>query len=185
MARVAKDTKREAVRAALLDMLDEMPLSKVRVTDLCRRAGINRSTYYYNYGYYDPDDLLDELVEEAVEGLLAKAAQTVSLEESERGVTHEVSYIFANQRLFRTLFSPAVNDRLSERYRERYVAACRALCPPEFNKSPLSGYYLDHLCAGRYAILRRWVIDGCALPVEKVTGLFKRLERHTLGFEWE
>lgn len=45
--RVLKTEK--AIREAFLDLRKELPLEKVRVIDICRRAMINPSTFYKHY----------------------------------------------------------------------------------------------------------------------------------------
>ena len=37
---------RMVIRQALLDILKTTPLSKVTVTDICKRADVNRTTFY-------------------------------------------------------------------------------------------------------------------------------------------
>lgn len=53
---------RMVIRQALLDILKTTPLSKVTVTDICKRADVNRTTFYANYE--DIYDLLRSIVQE-------------------------------------------------------------------------------------------------------------------------
>lgn len=55
---------RRLIRTALLELLHEKPFEKITVTDIVRRADINRSTFYAHY----PDvlGLVEELMEETV-----------------------------------------------------------------------------------------------------------------------
>ena len=55
---------RRLIRTALLELLREKKLEKITVTDIVKRADINRSTFYAHY----PDvlGLLEELLEETV-----------------------------------------------------------------------------------------------------------------------
>lgn len=50
---------RENLNKALVDQLHHKPLSKITVTELCRMAKINRSTYYLHYR--DPYDQYEKL----------------------------------------------------------------------------------------------------------------------------
>ena len=54
-------TKR-LLKEALLELLDEKPLEKISVTDVCRRADVNRSTFYAHY--MDTTALLHEMEQE-------------------------------------------------------------------------------------------------------------------------
>ena len=46
--RRTKYTK-SVIRQALFDLLKEKPLNKITVTDICKMADINRSTFYSYY----------------------------------------------------------------------------------------------------------------------------------------
>lgn len=49
----------EAIRAAFFSMLEEIPVHKITVSELCRRANINRGTFYLHY--QDCYDLMEAL----------------------------------------------------------------------------------------------------------------------------
>ena len=65
---MAKAEYRSAVRSrrlindALADLLQEKPLDKITVSDVVRRAGINRGTFYAHYA--DIPDVIHHLVEQ-------------------------------------------------------------------------------------------------------------------------
>ena len=46
-----------SIRKAYLELLEEKPLSKITVSELAERAGINRKTFY---AYYEDMDALHE-----------------------------------------------------------------------------------------------------------------------------
>jgi len=51
---------RKLINEALADLLQEKPLDKITVTDVVRRAGINRGTFYAHY--MDIPDVLQHLI---------------------------------------------------------------------------------------------------------------------------
>lgn len=55
-----KRTSREYLKDALLDLMREKSAKKVTVSELCRRAGLNRSTFYDHYETIE--QLQDELM---------------------------------------------------------------------------------------------------------------------------
>ena len=55
---------RRLIRAALLELLQEKKFEKITVTDIVKRAEINRSTFYAHYP--DVMGLLEELMEDTV-----------------------------------------------------------------------------------------------------------------------
>lgn len=53
---------REAIQQALLYLMSKMDYQKIKVTDIVKKAGISRSTFYCNYT--DKDAVLQEIWEQ-------------------------------------------------------------------------------------------------------------------------
>ncbi|HCT92813.1 MAG TPA: TetR/AcrR family transcriptional regulator [Lachnospiraceae bacterium] len=53
---------RRAIKDILLDELKTKPYSKITVTEICKKAEINRGTFYLHY--YDIDDVLNDILED-------------------------------------------------------------------------------------------------------------------------
>lgn len=51
---------RSLLHEALLQLLKKKPLNKITVQELCKKAGVNRTTFYNHYE--TPDDILREIV---------------------------------------------------------------------------------------------------------------------------
>lgn len=73
---------RKFLRDALIEILKEKPISKITPTELCKRADINRNTFYSHY--LNPEELLqtleDDLLVKIKEDMLycTSAKQTVT-----------------------------------------------------------------------------------------------------------
>lgn len=59
-----------AIRRAFLRLLQEKPLAKVTVKDICQLAEINRATFYSHY--HDIYDLLEQIEQEMLDHLTAE-----------------------------------------------------------------------------------------------------------------
>ncbi len=57
---------RSHIKDTVYDLLRKKSFSSITITELCRRAGINRGTFYIHY--IDMDDLLDDLLADIMEG---------------------------------------------------------------------------------------------------------------------
>lgn len=53
-----------SIKNSLIELLDEKPISKISVTELCKRAKINRATFYSHY--VDILDLYKQVEEELI-----------------------------------------------------------------------------------------------------------------------
>lgn len=70
-----------AIRRAFLHLLQEKPLARVTVKDICQQAEINRAIFYSHY--HDVYDLLDQIERDMLEHLTAElnSLETQSLED--------------------------------------------------------------------------------------------------------
>lgn len=69
--RRVKYTK-QAIRESFLELLKEKPIDKISVTEICKRADINRGTFYSHYA--DPYDLKHQLEQELKDAFASKKA---------------------------------------------------------------------------------------------------------------
>ena len=53
---------RQAIKEILLEELKTKPYSKITVTEICKKAEMNRGTFYLHY--YDIDDVLNDILED-------------------------------------------------------------------------------------------------------------------------
>ena len=65
---------REAIRCALLSLLNQKDVSQIRVSELTEKAAISRKTFYLHYS--SVDEALQELENESEQWLLAQLAQS-------------------------------------------------------------------------------------------------------------
>ena len=65
---------REAIRCALLSLLNQKDVSQIRVSELTEKAAISRKTFYLHYS--SVDEALQELENEIEQWLLAQLAQS-------------------------------------------------------------------------------------------------------------
>lgn len=70
---------RQLINGALADLLQEKPLDKITVTDVVRRAGVNRGTFYAHY--LDIPDVICHLIDKTFsrvrEDVFEKSPRTV------------------------------------------------------------------------------------------------------------
>ena len=64
---------RKLINTALADLLQEKPLDKITVTDVVKRAEINRGTFYAHYA--DIPDVIDHLIQQAFSGIREAISQ--------------------------------------------------------------------------------------------------------------
>jgi Transcriptional regulator len=60
---------KKALKSALIDLLKEKEFREITISEIASRAEYSRATFYAHYQY--KEDLLDDLVQEVIEGFLS------------------------------------------------------------------------------------------------------------------
>lgn len=71
-------TKR-AIKESFIKLLNERPLNKISVKDITDQCGINRNSFYYHF--QDIPALMEEILTEQIDAIIAKYSDTDSLDE--------------------------------------------------------------------------------------------------------
>lgn len=83
---------RKLINAALADLLLEKPLDKITVTDVVKRAEINRGTFYAHYA--DIPDVINHLIQQTFAGIREVfSKETISVEDTPSALLNQVNQI--------------------------------------------------------------------------------------------
>lgn len=101
-----KRTK-ELINGAILELLKEKPIEKITPTELCRKATINRNTFYSHYKN------TSEVLEEIENNLLAKVNEYINASKSPvEAITILCRMLKENQPLSSLLFSKNFSSKV-------------------------------------------------------------------------
>lgn len=179
-------TKR-ALRAALLDLMKEKPIDAITTTELCRRAEVNRNTFYAHYS--SPFLLLQTIEDEYISEVLSMVEETTRHEDYETMLRTVCLSIHENRELTALLFSGngdrSYLDRVvwvtHERVMEIWKNSDTRL--PQEDLELLYNYVTFSV---RECIVR-WTKDGFTIPPEelarKLTNMTEVLMAHYMAKE--
>lgn len=166
---------------ALFYILQEKELEYVTVKEICKRAGVNRSTFYLHY--QGVADLLEECLEQLRKRFRAQFSGVLPgnfpddlgerrLDElvlvSNRYLVPYLEFVRDNRHVFRATF----NSPRSLRAREQLAGLSEYVIAPimqrfgwdEKERRYRTAFYIS----GLVAIVREWIGTGCKEPVEGV-----------------
>ena len=168
------------MKDALLELLEERPLEKISVTDVCRGADVNRSTFYAYYG--DLGQLLTE-IEDDVLAQLPCAPASLALDADQRFLAASEEffrYVQSHQRLFRGLILQRDSSRFSQRLLRSVMETYRITAQRE--SDPLLDRYRYIYCvSGVIGILREWLSGGFPISPEQFARLALEMSSNAAG----
>ncbi|WP_350454750.1 TetR/AcrR family transcriptional regulator [Slackia heliotrinireducens] len=164
----------ESIRRAFAEMLLEMPYEKITVTELSKRAYINKKTFYRHYAVLD--DLLQEIQREFAEPF-AQLTAGLRYPDDVDAITREFLMYSAKQGpLYDAVISSGMHDDiltkvLNEMGAERYGIQNH---PAGWDDNEWS-IYIAHVTSSQVRVYRQWVQDGRKVPVNRMVALGVRL----------
>lgn len=164
------------VHAALLALLEEKNIDHISILELCKRADINRTTFYNHYG--SQYDVLDEMASDYLENTARFAQRSVDSRSGFHACLVDIlTYMQSNLTFSKLLLlqKPAGLQQLLQGLPDFSGGLMGSMAPslPESEKEALAVF----IQAGVVGIILQWLQSGCALSPEDTASLIMR----TLG----
>lgn len=156
-------TKR-MLKEGMMRLLQEKPLDKISITELCREAGINRTTFYRHYEW--PRDVLAEMQNDFLAETFDHFQKPMTADDVERFFACLADHAELVRAFFR--YSSATDwmqlfGRIYTNFPSRQmVKAFRNI--DEVQAELLSTY----LAGGAYFLARKWIMDDMPVSPKEV-----------------
>ncbi len=152
-----------ALKAAFLKLLKTREPKEIAVTELCRKAGLNRSTFYAHYDYMDK--LIREILRESVEELCRGSVSQWDLPLQDGGVDRSVIAAYLDSFLGNETLLRFCTCGNSETYRAIIIQA-QVDATVGFPAAPAKYYAAYCYNAGLLNLLLEWLNSGMLIPRE-------------------
>lgn len=164
----------------LLKLLEKKPFEYITVSELCKEAGVNRSTFYLHYE--NTGDLLKETTQYVLRGFfeyfpvegknISDKFRNADLQElvfiNKRYLHPYLSYIRDHQRLFVAAMSQPAAFQFDTAFRKLFDNVLDPIL--ERFHYPASGrkYMMMFYLNGITAILMEWIREGCEKSIDEI-----------------
>lgn len=162
------------LKQVILELLREKEAEKITVTEICKKADINRSTFYQYF--YDTYALIEAVEADFFEETDILAERIRTRDYPPQDVTEMIlQHIYVNREIFslfiikneRKGFQEKLDERVSALFREKVLQAYEI--PDDVKKEKLDDILL-FLTAGFYAAFKQWLNSGCEEDMKKLAG---------------
>lgn len=105
---------RQLINTALAELLHEKPLEKITVSDVVRKANINRSTFYAHY--VDIRAVLDNLIEQTFDQIRESLEAETPLDDAPNRILTKIQHLLESDLAFyKIIMTSSVASMLQER----------------------------------------------------------------------
>lgn len=168
---------------ALIELLNQKDIEYITVKEICKKAGVNRTTFYLHYE--NIDDLLNETIKNITSKFLTyfkdtpqtiiKDIKTTSKEDlnfiNKTYLRPYLEFIKDNKKVFINAFKYPTSMKSQEMYKdlEKYIIdpiLDRYNIPKEKKK-----YLIQFYFSGLIGIIKEWTISGCVEDIDTVINI--------------
>ena len=174
---------------ALIALLEEKELEYITVKEICRQAGVNRSTFYLHYETIS--DLVNETLEMINQRFLSYFPQQEeevlgNMDSRDRKdlvlVTSEyllpyLHFIRDNKKVYRAAFRNPSSMQAHTRYGELKQHILGPILERFEIPATHRPYYMAYYVEGIIAIVKEWLRQDCADEVEMIAGIIESCVR--------
>ena len=170
----------ELMNQALLALLEKKDFEFITVTEITKKAGVNRSTFYLHY------DSMDELLEETLENLNkeftnsfdVKPPKTITSQEEAFLIKDDwlrpyLHFVKRNQRIFKLIHQKPQLFHTKQNYQSMYDDIFYPAISQFLSQENEKIYNLEFFTGGVSAIVRKWIDLDCATEIDELISIIK------------
>ena len=170
----------EKMDSALMEILKTKSFEYITVSEICKKAGVNRSTFYLHYE--NTRDLLEETIHNMMDNFVSYFVpdgkiSPINFEESQKDklvfISEEylmpyLSYFKENRKIFLTVFENGKLFGFEETYEKLFNNIFNPILDvfkyPESERKYVMAFYLN----GINSIIMEWIKEECVKPEKEV-----------------
>lgn len=162
---------RHALQTALIERMQQKPLNRITVREVCEAADINRSTFYMHYkDMYDLIDEIEEQVYQDIDAIFAKEPPSV------QNMEQLLNYVQKNKDLFRCQFQQRSGISISRFSTILHAHYGKKLLYNHTAAPSLESIYLyEFLYTGILGVLQKWLQNDCKDDCKQVAEVVWRM----------
>lgn len=160
-----KKESMKKIERAFAELLQTHEIKDISITDICKKAQVNRSTFYASY--LDIFDLIDKLKERMINDFHELYKDEVKKGYNSNNYLKLFCHIKENQIFYRTYFKLQLDniDMKLLVYDENYAKT-------HYDNKYIE-YHMDFFKAGLTAIIKKWLNNNCDLSSEELFEIIK------------
>lgn len=170
---------KKMLKDALLSLLQEKPLSKISVLEICETAQINRTTFYKYYG--SQLDLLGDIESDFLSQMDDQIALVTS--ESPNAVVAVLESLYDQRCVFRTLVKAVPGQEFASHFfaLPSISSVFESLAKVDGLSKQHEEYIREFICQGTFAVLCDWLGKESPEPVWEIAEVLGVLKNKIVG----
>lgn len=174
------------IRRAFTDLMRQKPLESITISELCKHASINRSTFYNHYtDLYDLRDQIEEHLKKEFYQALKPLLSDETLDQMPVKITAKLfECIRENADICQVILGRYGDDKLIAEFvqfgREFVMRSYRVYFEKASSKQ--IEYFYTYVSSGIIGLLRRWLSEELSTPPEEIAKMAEGMMIQGAGY---
>ena len=161
-----RKASQEKIEKIFVQLIQTKEISDISVTDICKKTGLNRSTFYANY--LDVEDLADKIAEKLEEDVAFLYQEERETKNNSNNFLKILNHIKENQIFYKTYFKLNKDKNTIISQYEYDTNLSKLLYDDKFIE-----YHIEFFKAGFNAIINKWLSNNCKESPEEIESILK------------
>lgn len=154
----------EKIEHVFIELLQTKQLNQITVSDICKKAGLNRTTFYANYlDIYDLADKIKKHLESELERLYQ---DEFTNKFNSNDYLKLFRHIKENQLFYKTYFKLGYDNNY------KILLYDTGQAEKYFNNKYID-YHIEFFRQGLNAVIKKWLANGCAETPEEIAEIIQ------------
>lgn len=162
---------REALRAALLKLLESRSLEQITIRDIAREAGIGYTTFFRHHP--TKNALLNDVAADEIKRLIDLALSVFDATDTQSAALALCNYVAEHRALWSTLLTGGAAGALRDEFIRLSLEIAASRAPNESWLPAEAGVVLA--ASGTIELLAWWLRQSDPVPAEQVATIYERI----------
>ena len=178
----------QLMNQALIALLEKKDIEFITVTEITKKAGVNRSTFYLHY------ENIYDLLEETIQNLNEKFISSFNIRVPFKINSPQEAFLITNEFLIPYLNFCKENKKIlqlinkkprlfqnKEVYQKMYSMIFYPAISQFLNKEDERTYFLEFFTQGLVGIVHKWLELDCVTPIEELIDIIKKCINYNMN----
>lgn len=162
---------KKTLKKTLISLMEEKELRKITVSELTKRANVNRGTFYLHY--LDIYDMVEKLGDEIIDNIkhVIDSGNPLAMNYLYLPILVKiVEYFYKDNRFIQALISPNGDSFFLSRIQDVMVEHTMKMYQKKFKHYDI-GYIrvmMTFIVSGAIGVFTEWFKEGCKTPIHEV-----------------
>lgn len=159
-----KNESIERIEKVFIDLIQSKELNQIKVSDICKKAGLNRTTFYANYA--DIYALADSIRDKLEDNIFTLYQDEIISGYNSNDYLKLFKHIKENQIFYKTYFKLGYDNNYN------IIAYDTELAQQHFQNQFIE-YHMEFFKSGITRIIKLWLQNGCQESPEDMFDIIK------------